>query len=31
MIKENGHIIKEGYMPRIDYLKVVDEIYLKGE
>ncbi len=28
-IKENGYIIKEGYMPRIDYLTVVDNVYLK--
>ena len=24
--KERGHLIKDGYQPRIDYLKVVDEI-----
>ena len=28
-IKENAYIIKEGYMPRIDYLTVVDNVYLK--
>lgn len=26
-IKLNGHLIKQGYNPRLDYLKVVDEIY----
>lgn len=31
LIKQEGHIIKEGYMPRIDYLSVIDEIYLKEE
>lgn len=31
IIKNKGHIIKEGYMPRIDYIKVIDEVYLKGE
>lgn len=30
-IEKNGHIIKEGYMPRIDYIKVIDEVYLKEE
>lgn len=24
---EKGHIIKEGYLPRLPYLKVIDEIY----
>ena len=28
-IREKGHIIKEGYMPRIDYLKTIDDVYLK--
>lgn len=28
-IKKNAYIIKEGYMPRIDYLTVVDNVYLK--
>lgn len=31
LIENKGYIIKEGYMPRLDYLSVVDEIYLKGE
>lgn len=26
-----GHIIKQGYHPRLDYLKVIDKIYFKGE
>ena len=26
-IKTNGHLIKEGYQPRLDYLPIVDEIY----
>ncbi len=29
-IEENGFVIKEQYIPALDYLKVVDEIYLKG-
>ena len=29
IIEKKGHIIKEGYMPRIDYIKVIDEVYLK--
>ena len=28
---ENGYKIKVKFNPRIDYLKVVDEIYFKGE
>ena len=31
IIEKYGHIIKEGYMPRIDYIKVIDEVFLKGE
>lgn len=30
-IVEKAHIIKEAYQPSLDYLKVVDEIYFKGE
>ncbi len=30
-IKEKAHIIKEAYQPQLDYLRVVDEIYFKGE
>ena len=30
-IKNNAHLIKEGYQPAIDYLNNVDEIYFKGE
>ncbi len=30
-IEEKGYIIKEGYMPRIDYIKAIDEAYLKEE
>ena len=30
-IEEKAHIIKEAYKPQLDYLKVVDEIYFKGE
>ena len=29
-IKEFGYLIKEGYSPRVDYLKVVKEIIKKG-
>jgi len=28
-IKENGYLIKEGYSPRVDYLKIVDKILLR--
>lgn len=27
--KERGYLIKEGYLPRLNYLKVIDEIYFK--
>ena len=29
-IKEFGYIVKEGYAPRIEYLKVIDKIIKKG-
>jgi len=29
-IKEFGYLIKEGYSPRVDYLKIVDKIIKKG-
>ena len=29
-IQEFGHLIKEGYSPRVDYLKIVNEIIKKG-
>ena len=28
-IKEKGYIIKEGFMPRIDYIKTIEEVFLK--
>ena len=28
--EENGYLIKETYLPRIDYLKIVDQIYFGG-
>lgn len=28
-IKKEGHLIPEGYQPRLDYLKVVKEVYFK--
>lgn len=27
--EENGYLIKEGYLPRLPYLSVIDEIYFK--
>lgn len=30
-IKEKAYIIKEAYQPTLDYLKIIDEIYFKGE
>ena len=30
-IVSKGHLIKEGYNPPLDYLKVIDEIYFEGE
>ena len=26
-IKENGHLIEQGYLPRLDYLKIIDKLY----
>ena len=28
-IKKIGHLIKRSYLPRLDYLPIVDEIYFK--
>ena len=28
--KDKGHILKEKYNPRLDYLSIIDEFYLKG-
>ncbi len=30
-IENNAYLIKESYQPQLDYLKVVDKIYFKGE
>ncbi len=30
-IKSLGHIIPQGYLPRLDYLKVIDEVYFKED
>ncbi len=30
-IQEYAHIVKETYQPQLDYLKVVDKVYFKGE
>ena len=29
--KENGHQVQEGYIPRLDYLKIVDALYFKED
>lgn len=29
--EQNGHLISEKWNPRIDYLKIINEIYFKGE
>lgn len=29
--KDNGHILKEKYNPRLDYLSIVDKFYLGGD
>lgn len=31
IIENKGHIIKEGYMPRLDYISTIDNVYFKGE
>lgn len=30
-IKQYGKLLKDGFQPRIDYLKIVDELYFKGD
>lgn len=30
-IEKRGHVIQEKYLPSLDYLSVIDEIYFKGE
>ena len=30
-IKSLGHLILQGYQPRLDYLKIVDEVYFKED
>lgn len=27
-LKDHGHLIKQGYHPRLDYLKIVDQMYI---
>ena len=27
-IKENGHLLKQGYFTRVDYLEIIDKYYL---
>jgi len=29
-IKENGNLIKEGYSPRVDYIKVIDKLIVRS-
>jgi len=29
--EENGYLIKLGYNPRLNYLKIIDEVYFKGD
>ena len=30
-IKEKGHLIKQGYNPRLDYLEIIDKVYMEDE
>ena len=30
-IKEKGHLVTQGYAPRLDYLRIIDRYYLKEE
>jgi len=30
VFKEKGHVIKEGYVRRLDYLKIVDQLYFQS-
>lgn len=29
-VKEKGHLIEQGFNPRLDYLKIIDQYYLGG-
>ena len=29
VFKKQAYLVKEGYLPRLDYLKVIDEVYIK--
>ena len=29
-IKKYGHLITQGYMPRLHYLDIVDQFYIRG-
>lgn len=29
-IKERGHLIEQGFNPRLNYLKIIDQYYLGG-
>ena len=31
LIKEKGHLIKEGITPALDYIKIVNKIYFKED
>lgn len=31
VFKEKGHLIKEGYVRRLDYLKIVDQLYFQSK
>mgnify|MGYP003321184951 CR=1 FL=1 len=30
-VKENAYLVPTGYAPMVDYIKIVDKIYFKGE
>lgn len=31
VFENNGYIVDEGYMPRLDYVKIIDNVYLGGQ
>ena len=30
IFKEKGHLVKQGYVNRVDYLSIIDEVYIKS-
>jgi recombination protein U len=31
LFESNGYVIEESYLPRLDYIKIIDKVYLGGQ